>query len=135
MGVEYSAVLVVGLPQSKLVVEKVIPREVPVFNRRTGVQEGFESDPAYAYFVGDVEVPDDMSPTEFLMEAGLEFTPCAEGTDEMFFGEVLSNVCEGAEVPDLSVAAVNEAAARVTAIFEGFGIKEPPKLYHALCIS
>jgi hypothetical protein len=136
MGVNYSSVLVVGLPQEELIREVVSKREVPVFNRKTGVQEGTEIEKDYKYFVGTTEVPDEESPTSFLIEQGLEHTSYVFDSEELLFGKVLSSVFDEGpciQEVELTEGGIAEAVVEVKAIFKALGVDAEPKLYHALC--
>jgi hypothetical protein len=138
MGVDYSSVLVVGLSQDELIQEIISERQVPVFNRRTGQQEGSESEKSYKYIVGTTEVPDDDSPTNFLLEHGLEYTAYIADSEAQLFGKILSIVYD--EGPcyrevELTGTVLVDAIAEVAAIFKTLGVEAVPKLYHAICAS
>lgn len=102
MSIEFSAVLIVGIPGSEIV-------------NRTDT----------ASFIGGKEIEE--SPSEYIMEAGLEFAHC-EFTEEDVYGRVVG--ITGFETPwtDIDVAEIETAKVEVKEIFRTLRVDAEPRL-------
>jgi hypothetical protein len=102
MSIEFTAVLIVGVPSSEIVT-------------RTDV----------GCFIGSKEIGE--IPTEYIMEAGLEFARC-DSTEEDVYGKVVGITDSETPCANVDLAEAEAARIKVKEIFRTLRVDAEPRL-------
>jgi hypothetical protein len=119
MGVDFSAVIIVGAKHSDVVEETRVPFDIPVYDRYTGKQTGTEHQVDVTYKVGGVEIEESVS--EYFRSHGIEFVVDPE-TEEYIYGRIVEIADERESVKKFDPAEIAEALPEVKGIFLEIGI-------------